>query len=175
MNSKRILIYIITTLIAASATAQKEKLKFNSFNSAGIVAGENGVYPVFESINGLWKKDWFTGIGTGIDYYPNLRSVPIFIDVKKNIYKNFFINIDAGYNFPWVEEKYKITEISKFYGGLYYELNAGYKIILKQCPNFIVEAGYSYKNLKETRDYITSEANLNYKMRRIIIKVGIVL
>jgi len=173
--SNRILIYIITTFIAATATAQKEKLKFNSFNSGGIVAGENGVYPVFESINGLRQKDWFAGIGAGIDYYPNLRSVPLFIDVRKNIDKKFFINIDAGHNFPWVEEKYKITEISKFYGGLFYELNAGYKIIFKKFPDFIVEAGYSYKNLKETRDYITFEEIFNYKMRRIIIKIGIVL
>lgn len=174
-------------LMTSTTLAQKQKIKFNSINTAGIVSGESGVYSIFQSTNGFQHKSWFGGIGVGIDNFANKRSTPFYIDVRKNIQKELlFINFDIGYNFPWIKEKYKIYENSKFKGGLFYELGTGYEIIFKRLPDFILSAGYSYKNLKEEHSifYATpgpgpfDEHNaierFDYKMRRISVKIGLV-
>ena len=64
MKKQLINIFLIIILLVVTASAQKQKVKFVSINTAGMVAGESGVYSIFQSINGFQHKTWFGGIGT---------------------------------------------------------------------------------------------------------------
>ncbi len=189
------LIFIITLCIillstrgSAQKTGNEKNIRFRSINQVGILAGSSEANLQLQTINGIKRKTWFTGLGVGLDYY-YLRTVPIFIDVRKNIFnkpKSPFIYADGGYNFPWLSEKNIESDrpvIIKTKGGLYYELGIGYKTPVFKKLQLLFSAGYSYKNLSTTVNSMPwlsiwppppeAYENYEYSLRRVAIKAGL--
>jgi hypothetical protein len=170
--------------------------KFRSDEWAGFVQGEMGAYGQVHTINGLYKRSWFLGIGTGLDYY-RYRSVPLFLSVEKELVpgKNgFFISLDGGIDIPWytrnkLSEQYLGISYSKFLAAPYWNAALGYR--LRFAPHsrqaLLLSAGYSYKELKEDQKgevdcgfagpcWIDpnggSPATFDYRNRRVSVRLG---
>lgn len=190
---KIILLTVTACTLHYAGVAQKKALgKIPGFSSAlraGLLNGQaDKAGAEIQIISGINYKTWFTGLGGGIDYYDNLKSIPLFIDVRKDFKekKNTpFINADLGYNIPLKNKNYKNNQWLhyKFEGGLYYELGAGYKFTLTNSLGLSISAGYSYKNVtEEDKAYYgigpfdqplpPTINTYDYKFRRISIKAG---
>ncbi len=192
-SEKAILIIIITCCLYNAALAQKKtSFKMPEFSSAlrvGLLNGQaDKAGAEVQLVGGINCKTWFTGIGAGIDYYSGFKSIPLFLDIRKELRekKNTpFVNADVGYNVPLKNKNHKNNEWVhyKFEGGLYYELSAGYKFVLAKSLGLSLSAGYSYKNFREKdtaysgvgpadEPFPPSVNTYDYKFRRISIKVG---
>ena len=189
MNIKKIILLLFISLTVCNVALAQRKVEFSSAFKAGLLNGEaDKAGAELQVVSGVVYKTWFAGIGAGIDYYSGFKSIPFFIEVKKDLQqkKNTpFLNVDFGYNWPLINGDYKLNQglKYKFQGALYYELSAGYKFVLSKSLSMALSAGYSYKNFKEkdTAYYgigpldqpLPPRVDLyNYKFRRISIKVA---
>ena len=132
---------IILSLSFLLVTAQTKKKnnsgsKFTSIIQLGILEGDAGkTFGQIQLVNGIQQNAWFYGLGVGIDYYGSKRSIPLFVDVKRNLKKGnktSFVFVAAGYNFSWLRagEKNIIWDMDYIASGaLYYETGIGYKFI----------------------------------------------
>jgi hypothetical protein len=168
--------------------------KFRSQEYGGILAGEKGSFGQVQTINGLYKKSWFLGVGAGLDYY-RFRSVPVFLSVNKDLMpgKNgLFLSLDGGANYPWYKRAHPsygyVYPTSGFHSGAYWSASLGYKIKLSaHGPTvLLLSAGYSFKELKEDYGYIIPPCPLgtacpldvpadryDYNNKRVSVKAGI--
>lgn len=187
INNKFIFLIILNCILYSNAFAQK-KPEFSSVLKAGLLNGKaDKSGSELQFVGGLAYKTWFSGIGAGIDYYSGFKSIPVFIDIQKDLKekKNTpFLNADVGYNWPLINKDYKKNQgiHYKFNGGLYYEISAGYKFVLSNSLSMAFSAGYSYKTFKEkdTAYYDVDPFGhpipyvdlYNYKFSRLSIKVA---
>ncbi|MEO7961594.1 MAG: hypothetical protein ABIR19_08600 [Ginsengibacter sp.] len=147
--------FLLYTTAIGQKNASPKMVKISSALRAGLLNGQvNKAGSELQVVSGINFKTWFTGLGAGIDYYSNSKSIPLFIDIRKDLKESestFFINGDVGYNLPLrPNDKSNQSWIRyDFEGGLYYELGAGYKFILTKSLALALSAGYSYKNFKE--------------------------
>lgn len=145
---------LLFILPACLLTKAQKQVQYRSFNTIGILAGDNkSAYQVLTT-HGVTYKTWYAGIGTGIDDYRN-RSVPLILSLSKYLLaeNNLFVNINAGPNFIWGKsERNRLwNEIdSKAFPGLFAEAGFGYRLETKKPGQGILFGTYySYKNLKE--------------------------
>ncbi len=186
-------IFIVASILfCLSSAAQSDSMRvrrfsFHSINQAGIIEGEKGTSFQLQTINGLAKNSWFAGIGAGIDYY-FIRTVPVFIDVRKNILKKEnspFVYADAGISFPWKKTNNDYAWYKEEYkNGSFYDIGLGYNVPVNKMGAFVFSIGYSEKKLTEERytyDYLiysgiydgtTNKTEMNYRFRRISVKAG---
>ncbi len=187
---KAIVAMVVLLVIVSPVTSQEmktagRKIKFSSVNQAGVLTGSSRESWLIQTINGIKKDRWSTGIGVGIDFYVE-RGVPLFLDIRRDLLnkKNTpFIYADGGTYFQWLNfiQKERRMAIER-YPGIYYDLGAGWKLTGKNNRSFIVSAGYTLKQAKEK-----STSNLwmpipvttprereyyKYKYQRIVLKVG---
>jgi hypothetical protein len=204
MNStmkKYILSIACCTLFVLMADAQNKtkplaKYKFSTTVNAGLLEGSSEKsFGQLQLINGLQRNTWFAGIGIGIDYYGKKRSIPLFVDIKKDFRtgKNTpFVYVDGGYNTSWLRDEEKIfsglaVDDYKQKGGLFYEAGIGYKFKGKNRGAWGFSAGYSFKQSKESytqffwNEFPTFPAPsqpqqrpemYDYKFRRISLKIS---
>lgn len=184
MKTKYILLIIAVSCSGLFLNAQ-DKWKFASQHYAGITEGESGTGFQLQTINGFRYKTWFAGVGTGLDYY-FLRSIPLFLSVNKMLPITklpFYVNADAGINFPWSRNgtyfpEQQLTYSPSLYwaGGLGYRIRAG-----KENQGFLINLGYSYKHLFQEYESVSpclippcpvSKEQYDYRLRRVTIKVG---
>jgi hypothetical protein len=151
---KYIFIFCVAALWLSRGSTQAP-WKFRSDNYLGFLNGEMGSYGQVQTVNGLYKRSWFLGVGAGLDYY-RYRSIPLFLSVTKDLMpgKNgLFVNLDAGTNLPWYTRQLSGTEYtaSKFYPAPYWAAGLGYKLKLSAHNDHAIlfSAGYSYKEMKE--------------------------
>lgn len=178
------------SLIVLLSSAQEKPIgyRFHSINSLGLVNGSNDVSASLQSVNGFQKKDWFLGIGVGLDYY-YYRTVPFFADVrylfgkKKN---KFFAYADVGINMEWADDYFKNDIIvlrssgfeSYLKNGYYTDAGFGYNIKMKKENAVILSLGFSKKTLSESVTYLDwrtqkPQTDINkYKLNRILLKAG---
>ncbi|HVE61154.1 MAG TPA: hypothetical protein VNA26_05005 [Chitinophagaceae bacterium] len=188
------LIIIAFCMVWSSATAlaqkpvNKKQIRFHSINQVGILAGSSDASLQLQTINGIKKKTWFAGLGVGLDYY-YVRSIPVFLDVRKNIFDKPvtpFVYADGGYQFPWSSKKDEAVAWwgdEKTKGGIYYELGIGYKTLVLKKMRLLFSAGYSYKNISQTVNGMPwlsiwpppreAYEKHEYSLRRIAIKAGL--
>ena len=159
------------------------KCSFQSLNQVGLLEGETGSAFQLQSINGVQYKTWFAGVGTGIDYY-RFRSVPLFLDIRKDLLKkNFtpFVYSDIGVHFPWKREGELHYGDAKFATGLYYDMGLGLNFATSKNQGFSLRAGYSYKRIKETSTWSMQcftypcyefRQTRSYGLNRLSMKLG---
>ena len=182
---KRKLVFTAMMLASICLNAQNVKPKFSSLLQVGLMEGQSGSAASIQTINGVQWKTWSAGVGVGIDY-SFLRSVPLFLDVRKNVLKGEktpFVYVDTGYNFPWLTEDHKMRDgIQNADGGLYYDAGIGYSLpVLKQSALFFT-AGYSSKKMSTDSgwmialpfpDFVPQLDHYEYTLNRISIKAGL--
>ena len=178
--------------ISSTSLAQKDTLRdkptFTTILKMGLLNGEAdkaGVSLAFT--NGLRYRNWFGGIGAGLDYY-GLKSIPLYVEAARDFSKQTpspFLNAAVGYNFPLRDKNYKSWTQYKSQGGLYYALGGGYKFSLGQELALTLSAAYSFKGQKEElfNDYgrwLFEEPlpprtdTYTYKFRRLSVNIGFV-
>ena len=180
----RINILLYFLLATGVVQAQNTKVKFNSLLQVSLVDGEVGPAMALQTINGIQYKTWSGGVGVGLDYY-HTRSIPLFLDVRKNILKSDktpFVYVDGGYNFAWLTDEDKLYGGIESKGGLYYDAGIGYAVpVLKQSSLFFT-AGYSSKKMTSNSvslpvdifsSYVPPSYKQEYTLRRISIKLGL--
>ena len=168
-----------------SAVTKSSNIKFQSSIKPGLLLGQIHSKPSFtiSTINGIQYKEWFTGIGAGIDYYGTKRSIPLFASVTRDFTVDkdtWFLYGNAGYNFPWLKDEEKMKNMDKYKatGGAFYELGAGFKFKVFNKTHFGFSAGYSLKQITEAytypcvwcEDYVPPSEKDTYTYRRIILK-----
>jgi len=182
------LFLIIAFTFISAATLAQHKATFSSQNYVGLLEGEQGSKFQLQTINGIKYKTWFTGLGTGIDWYYR-RSIPAFLSLNKDFLikgnRNFFIATDVGANFPWLVDKNSYA-IDKAIPGLYWGAGLGYKVgIGKLNDAILLQLGYSYKHVAEKTKpvyyyamplIVESQQDMtnrfDYYLRRLSIKIG---
>ncbi len=197
---KYILTVVCCTLLVSFANAQKKiqqssGCKFISIVNVGLLEGSaSKSFGQIQLVNGFQKNTLFAGIGAGVDYYGFKRSVPLFIDVKKDLMADTrtpFVYIDGGYNLSWLRGSEKISfgeygdHDYKQKGGLFYEVGLGFKFVLKSKLALGFSAGYSYKQSKEIytpfiwidfppypNPAAQNPETYDYKFRRISLKLS---
>lgn len=189
MNRKLFLLFAFSLIVLLSKAQDKPiGNRFHSINSLGLMNGSNDVSAALQSVNGFQKKNWFLGIGVGLDYY-YYRTVPVFADVrysfgeKKN---KFFAYADGGMNFEWADDYfYKGVYIlggtgleSHLENGYYTDAGLGYNIKMKKENALVFSIGFSKKTLSESVTYLDwrsqkPQTEINkYKLNRILLKAG---
>ena len=154
-----------------------QKPCFHAIANVSLLAGESGRALHLQAIPGLQYKTWFAGIGAGLDYY-YLRSVPLFIDVRKQFQKSIplYAYADAGYNIPWIKESERNTEWYRFdfKSGFYYDVGAGWQYQIGKRNKLLFAVGYAGKRLREKQTFLldSSITRLRYDLRRLSVKVG---
>lgn len=184
----RKIIWMITgTLLMNSVTHAQQNSKtprFSSIESVGLLTGQNGSAAIVQTINGITAGNWFTGVGLGIDYYGS-RSIPLFIDVRRDIKKAkpLFVYADGGIHFPWATTNqlaakgYQATTSN----GFYFDGGAGLKLRIKNSQSILLSVGYAYKTYVDKAEMFTiwqwpTGENTNdyyrYINRTITLKIG---
>jgi len=153
----------------------------------GVVWGATDDALQLQSINGLSYKNFSAGLGIGLDYYWQ-RTVPIFIDMRKNIFSKKqtpFVYADLGVDCPWIKENKEITWYKSEYDqGIYYDLGIGYRVPINKKIFANMSFGYTQKNFRETRtneiiffDFSPYNRNnaeqYSYTLRRFALKAGL--
>jgi hypothetical protein len=148
---------VLSCLSFVFCLGQKQKkdsrFHFQSINQVGLLNGEKGSALQFQTINGVSRKDWFGGIGIGMDYY-HFRSIPVFADLRKTFGRSKnkpFVYADGGISFTWATDKQKYSQDpgDHLSNGLYLDAGAGYQIHISRHNALLLSLGYSYKNVKE--------------------------
>lgn len=157
---------------------------FQSLLQAGLLDGSAGPSWSLQTINGIFYKSWFAGIGIGLDYY-TMRTIPLFIDARKDLFQKRrtpFFYVDGGIHFDWLKKKEKPAWGSSEYNrGFFYDLGAGYKFGIGKRDALLISTGYTVKILREERmsaiqciraPCIPQNDYFDYTFRRITFKVG---
>ena len=186
---KNIIITTLVALIISYPLIAQKKAIFSSKNYFGITSGENGTNPQLQTINGFKIGKWFTGIGTGIDWYYQ-RSIPLFLSADRYFTmkprRSFLISGDVGINFPWKQDDYynywDYYGNSKMIPGFYWAGGLSYKIAVgKQNDAVLLYVGYINKLYKEKSTYVSpclippcpeNVNSYNYNLKAVSIKIG---
>jgi hypothetical protein len=177
---------LLCCLLACAAFAQ-EKLQYSSMNYAGLLEGDNGSAFQLQTVQGIKYHQWFTGIGTGLDYY-YLRSVPLFLSLNRNLFnkpRTPYVSLDGGINFAWERrERSRWNDFisSDFSPAFYWGAGLGYKVGLRNKKDeLLLNIGYTFKQLKEEQEKPVFCINppcppnverYNYKLNRLSVRLG---
>lgn len=183
---KKLLNILIVSLICINATAQKNKINFQSINSLGLIGGESKVSTAFQTVNGIRFSNWFSGIGIGVDFY-RYRSLPLFFDARRyfGTEKKIFVYGDLGYNFRMKDKPGKGIYYTSYHfiGGIYSDFGIGYQVPSYKKTSFIFSLGYSYKKLESKIGATTCPligpcyvdySTYYFRYSRMILKAGLV-
>jgi hypothetical protein len=184
---KKLLIFIGCSFWLNIILQAQQKITFSSQNFAGIVTGETGSKLQLQTINGIRKGPWFSGVGTGIDWYYR-RSIPVFLSVSRDLFtknkRSFMLAADAGMNFSWPGQIYYDYPPygQKQKNGLYWAAGAGYKFGVGKSGNgVLMQLGYSYKQMGEETSYVApclippcpeTVTTYDYRLKRLSFKIG---
>jgi hypothetical protein len=182
----KIAIILLCFFVCFAGNAQtKEKLKFTSLNQIGVVWGATGDDLQVQTINGVSYKTFSAGLGIGLDYYWE-RTLPVFIDVRKNIFSEEqtpFVYADFGLSQPWVKtDEENMWQKTKYNRGIYYDIGIGYKAPLYKKISINMSFGYSEKKIREKKHNLTIDdfppynengvEYYDYMLRRFSLKIG---
>jgi hypothetical protein len=173
-------------LFSAAQETKRNKFKFQSLNSIGLINGDNATSAALQTVNGFSKGAFFAGIGVGLDYY-RYRTIPLFADLRYEFGKKKtrpFLYADGGANFEWAQDEFLYeTTIwnpgsNDFKHGIYMDMGIGLNAGLKNGNAIVLSLGYSRKTMKETTTYqdwrtqqMVTDIN-KYRFNRLILKMG---
>lgn len=180
-------ITIFLLLLLFTGAGAQVKARYSSMNYVGLLEGDNGTAFQLQTVQGIRFSRWFTGIGTGLDYY-YLRSVPLFLSVNRNLFnqpRTPYVSLDGGINFAWYrreQERWSDFIGSDFSPSLYWNAGIGYKVYMRNRKDaLLLNIGYSYKQLEEDQEQAVfcvsppcppRVEHYNYKLNRVSVKLG---
>jgi hypothetical protein len=167
--------------------AKLKNTRFQSYNTIGLLTGDQTVSGSIQSVNGVQWKSFFVGAGLGVDFY-RIGTTPVFLDVRKSFgrdRKNFFVYGDLGSQIPWPGNGQTLIGSSAendLNGGLFIDIGMGYLVGFGKNDALVLSAGYSYKTLSETvfacpmcLPGVPCEPQIGqyaYKFNRLSFKIG---
>jgi hypothetical protein len=192
MNKQICMMVLLLCSMQLLAQKPAKRSKLYIVPQLGLINGDRYVSGQVALVGGKEKDGWGIGIGAAVDYY-KLRTLPVFVDVRKNItnadwpvfaYANFGVNIPAPLETqtrvysPWYN-----TSDSRYQAGLYTDLGLGYAMLNKKHRGFVMSIGFSSKGNTEKymetiyNDFPPYKANqyerkLSYSFNRVILKLG---
>lgn len=183
----RILLTAIFSLFLLTMAGQ-QKPQYSTQNSVGVLIGEHDTAPLLESVNGLVYRNWFAGVGTGIDWHYS-RSIPLFfsgarfIPVKTG--KQLQLSSGIGINFPWAQSDTYFGWYSTaptYKNGLYWNAGMGYRIgVGKKNDALLVHLGYINKSYTQVIKTVMpclippcpeSVESYKYSLNALSVKLG---
>lgn len=185
---KRFFLVCMVSFYCIMALSQAVKPQFRSINTAGFAIGQSPPQLLLQTVNGMTYKDWFAGLGVGLDEY-EIKSLPIFADFRWNFgeKKKGFIYGDIGYNF-FLEDKSGDNlfagTVSSYKGGVYSDIGVGLRAKFIKKVNMVFTLGHSYKTIKKTQirticgivpPCFDETSRFTYNFGRIHLKVGLEL
>lgn len=151
MKKQSILLALLVFSLHSVSVAQKSGAKFHSINSVGLIAGKSGNAFEMQTVNGIKKDYFFTGIGFGMNNY-RFESYPLFADVRvfPGKSRSFFGYGNLGYNFNGKNEPEKniYYNTAEFTGGVYTSVGAGVQLKLAGNASVVFDVGFAYKEIK---------------------------
>ncbi|HTI93851.1 MAG TPA: hypothetical protein VL727_24830 [Puia sp.] len=168
------LLFVVLTVFVANCQGQKG-WRFRSEDYAGVAIGERGSYGQLRTVNGFYRRGWFLGLGTGLDYY-GFRSIPLLLSVSRDLpldkRNGLFVYADAGANIPWYvrPQLYIGMPPTRFHAGPAWGAGLGYawNLSARGSRALLFSAGYSMKKLKEAE----TDATDNYLLRAWLLRLG---
>jgi len=171
--------------LPAQAKTPAPKWKFNSSNQLGLLQGEGHTAASLLSVNGYRYRNFFGGLGTGIDYY-RYRSIPLFGECRQYFGESsnqFYIYGNAGINYVWQERTVTLYGTKEaFHPGFYGGAGIGFKAGLKNGMGIILSAGYTHKKVINVQQEISScpfmgpcilsPETYRYNLNRLIFQLG---
>lgn len=158
MSKHCLFVLMALLVIAETATAQNKKnIGFSSYNAAGMLAGRSPAGFSLQTVNGVYYKTWFAGVGFGIDRYGR-ESLPLFADMKKEFFPGklrLFLYADVGGHFV----THRHNTASEYYryrtaGNLYLDAGAGIKCRAGKRSWLFITAGNAYKKITQTESSV---------------------
>ncbi len=182
----RIFLFFIVMGIVCHANAQTSKAKFHSINQVGLLNGSKGTASHLQSVNGFQYKNFFGGIGVGLDYY-RYRSIPLFAEARKyfgNAKNKLFVYADGGVHFVWEKIENFSGASVKQYPQFYSNAGIGYQLAMDKNVGLTFNIGYSYKRVKYKQDIYNfcplvglcyeNSTTYIYDFNRLVIQIGLV-
>src|SRR5688572_23487962 len=148
-------ILLLLPLCISAQQKQSGKTNWRTITSAGFVAGQSGVAPVFDLSGGITYSRYFTGLGFGFDAY-QFDAFPVFADWRMGIGRSRLLYLYAtpGYVIP---ERHKNegepTRTDKMQGGFFMDAGFGYRIPINMMHRLSFSAGYRHKALSHEITY----------------------
>lgn len=186
---KNVFLLILFCLFLTAAPAQF-KPRFSTQNLVGLQIGASGQQPQVQSLNGIAWKQWFGGVGTGIDWYYR-RSIPVFLTGARYFplqqRKQLFVSAGAGLNFVWDKTDNDFwlgwySSRAEFKNGMYWNTGLGYRLMVgKQHDALLLHVGYNVKEHTENRYVVNpcligpcpeQKESLKYTLRTLSLKLG---
>lgn len=132
---------------------KQKNIRFHSYNSIGLLTGEQTVSTGIQSVNGVQWKSYFIGAGLGFDFY-GIGTTPLFLDLRKTFgqgRKKFFAYGDAGYNIAWpgTNNTSFNSSLQEEKGGFYSDIGIGYLVGFGKNDALILSAGFTFKSLSD--------------------------
>lgn len=182
-----VLLFLLVAAVGSAQTGSKFSLQGSAY--VGLLEGKPGGDFQLGATGGVKKGTWTASIGTGIDYY-QLRSVPLYLQVQKNLVsgtKAPFVYASGGYNLAWlriIEKEWSYMGNGNAKGGLFADAGIGYELPVLKNSALQFSAGFSMKKMSVEEypyDVIiaiypmppVSPAFTDYTFRRISMKVGL--
>ncbi len=174
------IIIIVFTCNLQIAAQKKNAAIFNSYNSAGFMAGKLPVSFTAQTENGIAYKKWFAGAGIAIDMYYK-ETLPLFAAVKKEISlktNSLFLYVNAGKSIVAKNKKIVGTfSTVETKGGFYADAGIGYKIKIAKTSSIFFSIGNSVKNIRQietTSDFfgMPGISDTHYKFSRLVFRMG---
>lgn len=175
-------------LLQAQQPAKKSNCgcSFSSINQLGLLEGSSRTSYQLQTINGLRYREWFAGIGLGLDRY-RFTTVPLFVDIRRELFRKPstpFLYGDIGIHLPWVRDKEQAwgSRDADYNRGLYYDVGAGYSLDIGRKRSLLFSGGISLKKIRETRNYDVvcisfpcpeQSEQYNFSLKRFSIKAGL--
>lgn len=143
--------------IAQDVKPKGTRWQYTGSVAGGLIIGAQQPSYLFQTIQGVKKRRWMAGIGTGLDYY-FIRSVPVVAHgefavrpIKK---MNTYVYGQAGPAIPWrndpFREKWQNQDIYSFTMGWLAEAGLGFRFPLGKNLQGFTAIGYSYKQANYT-------------------------
>ncbi|GGH83208.1 hypothetical protein HNQ91_006000 [Filimonas zeae] len=167
--------------------AQKDTVAWFTQPGVTLLNGDKYTSAAITAVTGVHYKQWYLGVGAGIDYY-KVRSIPLLAELRfeSKLKAAPFVYARAGYNVAWALE-HQHTKPYVFWGtnsvfnnGKYAAAGLGCYVYRKDDTGVALTLGYSAKGVTELYDEtiwngtrtVTESRKLDYVFRRLDIGVS---
>jgi hypothetical protein len=184
--------YLIATILVAASCSLQAQVKYQASIEGGLMNGSWQTNGYVQTTHGIHYKQWFAGVGVGIDYY-RYRTIPVFAELRRTFGRHGvqpFVVAAAGINATWPNEQQKLenngwwqTSTSDFHNGFYSRVGAGVILNAGKKVRFGVNIAYNYKTLSRTytgwifepwpQPTSSTEKTMEYKLNRLSIGFSI--
>ena len=184
---KLLFLLLLLPFIGSSQEKKKDKWGWRTITTVGMISGEQGTKELLQLSGGVTYDRFYVGAGAGYDPYV-IRTIPIFADLRYDALKSKAGFVYANLGFSKIldddEQPGFLQSKNETNGKFYFDIGAGYKIRLGGMHKLIFSAGYSQKEVRVEKEYLSPcwmlpcnepEPSIfvyDYTFGRIIIKLA---